>query len=232
MSDYNLAEKLSLACRILAAEGHWDLNLGHMSARIPGGDQIMMKSMGWGLEEVTPENLVTIDLSGQKISGSGSIHVEYPIHTEIYKGRSDVWAVIHTHPPFATALGTIDKPLLPISHDALIFTHGISIFSSTPKLITSEEQGQELARSLSDKAALLMQNHGVVVVGRSIEEACIRGVLLEKAAHMQYIASQFGGYNPISPPMAEEMWREKWSNFHLEHIWEYLIRKAKRTYPL
>ena len=232
MSNYILAEKLSLACRILAAEGHWDLNLGHMSAKIPGGDQIMMKSMGWGLEEVSPENLVTIDLSGQKIGGSGSVHVEYPIHTEIYKARSDVQAIIHTHPPFATVLGCTDKPLLPISHDALIFTHGISIFSLTPKLITAVEQGQELASSLSDKAALLIKNHGVVVVGRSIEEACVRGVLLEKAAYMQYIASQLGGCSPISPLMAEEMWREKWSNFHIDHIWEYLVRKVKKIYPL
>ena len=73
MTEYSLAEKLSFACRILVAEGHWDLDLGHMSARMPSGNQILMKSMGFGLEEVTPENLVTLDLSGRKISASSTI---------------------------------------------------------------------------------------------------------------------------------------------------------------
>jgi L-ribulose-5-phosphate 4-epimerase len=232
MPEYSLPEKLSFACRILAVEGHWDLDLGHMSARMPGKDQVLMKSMGLGLEEVTPENLVTIDLSGRKLSTSGSVHVEYPIHTEIYKAREDVGAVIHTHPPYATALASTGKPIVPMSHDALIFTKSLSVFTLTPELLTREDQGRELARSLSDGACLLIKNHGVVVVGKSVEEACIRAVLLEKAAHIQWIASQFKDSSPISPQMAEEMYKDKWSGFHVGHIWDYLVRKVSRTYPL
>jgi len=232
MPEYSLAEKLSFACRILATEGHWDLDLGHMSARMPSGNQILMKSMGLGLEEVTPENLVTLDLSGRKISAAGSVHVEYPIHTEIYKARQDVGAVIHTHPPYATAIGSTNRPIVPFSHDALIFTNRIAVFSLTPELLTTEKQGEDLARFLSDNAALLIKNHGVVVVGESVEEACVRAVLLEKAAHIQWIAARFGDSSPISPPMAEEMCGNKWSGFHVGHIWDYLVRKVSRIYPL
>lgn len=228
MPSFSLEEKLALACRILANEGHWDLDLGHVSARVPGEDLIIMKSMGWGLEEVTPENLVTIDLSGQKVGGHGSVHAEWPIHTEIYRARPDVGAVIHTHPPFATALGCTGKPLVPVSHDALVFTSGIPTFSLTPEMITTVSLGREVAQVLADKAALFLKNHGVVVVGPSVEEACVRAVLLEKAAHVQFIATVFGSFEPIASPMAEKMWKEKWSDFHLSHVWEYLVRKVRK----
>lgn len=218
-----LAELLAYSCRILAREGHGDLDLGHVSARI-GDDQVLMKASGLGLEEARPDNLVTINLKGQKLRGDHPVHVEYPIHTEIYRARPDVRSVIHTHPPYATVLGSSGQSLQPVSHDALAFTGNIGLFDATPELVTTEELGRQVAAALGDKRGLFIKNHGVVVVGRTVQDACVRAVLLEKAARMQCIAGGFGGAEPISPEVAEKMYREKWSDYHLGHIWNYLVR--------
>src|SRR3989304_1240917 len=105
MEDSELREQVAWACRILALHGHSDLTLGHVSAPRPVGDSYYLKSKGLGLEEVTPEDVVVLDLNGGRICGQGEVHLEAPLHTEVYRGRPDVGAVVPTPPPLTTALG-------------------------------------------------------------------------------------------------------------------------------
>src|SRR3990172_569455 len=97
----DLREAVAWACRILAYHGHGDLTLGHVSAR--DGDRVYMKRKGLGLEEITPADVLTLDLNGGRLRGEGAVHLEVPLHTEVYRARPDVGAVIHTHPIHTTA---------------------------------------------------------------------------------------------------------------------------------
>ena len=81
--DSGLRERVAWSCRILAMGGHGDYTLGHVSARAAGGEHILMKPNGLGLEEVAPGDLLALDLEGAKLSGAGPIHLEYVLHTEI-----------------------------------------------------------------------------------------------------------------------------------------------------
>jgi L-fuculose-phosphate aldolase len=100
MADQQLREQVAWACRILARQGHADFTLGHVSARKSDGT-ILMKRNGLGLDEITPADILTIDLDGRLVAGQGKVHLEYVIHTEVYKARPDVGSVVHTHPPYA-----------------------------------------------------------------------------------------------------------------------------------
>jgi len=100
--DQSLNEQIAWACRILAMGGHGDFTLGNVSAR--DGVRVLMKRNHIGLEEVEPEDVLTIDLDARKITGEGRVHLEAVLHTEVYKVRPDVGSVIHTHPPYTTAL--------------------------------------------------------------------------------------------------------------------------------
>ena len=187
----DLAARLALACNILGHEGQSDMILGHLSARPPGGDRVLMKPAGLGLEEVTAGDMIVIDLDGKKLDGERKRHSEYPIHTEIYRKRPDVACVVHTHPPFATALGATGATIRPVSHEGVLFA-GCPVFTETTLLIREPGQGRALARCLGEHKAVLMQNHGVVVVGASIEEATVNAILLEKAARIQLLAAGSG----------------------------------------
>lgn len=186
-----IAIKLALACNILAAEGHSDITLGHLSARLPGDGRVYMKPSGLGLEEVRVKDIIVIDLEGNILSGSRKRHSEYPIHTEIYRIRPDVNCVVHTHPAYATALGAASGTIRPVSHEGVLFNE-IPVFRDTTRLIRKPDQGRSVARCLGGHNALLMQNHGVVVVGTSIEQATVYAILLEKAARIQILAASYG----------------------------------------
>src|SRR5438034_3209686 len=93
----SLREQVAWACRILALEGYADLTLGHVSAR--GGDgSIWIKRKGVALDEVEPEDVVCVE------DTAADLHLETVLHTGVYQARPDVGAVVHGHPPYATAL--------------------------------------------------------------------------------------------------------------------------------
>lgn len=225
--DTVLAKKLALACNILAAGGHSDLTLGHVTARYPGQTYLHMKPAGLGLDEVMAEDIIVIDFEGNKLAGEGRRHSEYPIHTEIYKMYPQVNCVIHTHPFFATVLGSTGQSIKPVSHEGVLFAN-LPIFKETTELIRTPAQGQAVARCLNGHRALLLQNHGVVVVGTSIEEATVYALLLEKAAKVQVVASLLGGFDYSS---AEETGRKADQIYHAANIqafWDYWVRQLQR----
>lgn len=220
--------KVALACNILAAEGHTDTIYGHVSARIAGSEHVWMKPHTLGLEEVRPHDMLTIDLDGNKLAGELPRHSEFPIHTEIYRRRPDVQCVIHTHPPYATAFSAVDEPLRPVNHEGTLFAPMLPRFVQTTDLIVSPALGRAVAETLGAYNALLLKNHGIVVVGASVEEACVTAIVLEKAARMQLLARQYGAIEWTSDA---EALQKKARIYHAEAMrwmWAYFLRKVPR----
>lgn len=223
-------DKLIDAGRILEAEGLGDLTRGHVSVRVPGDPtHFFMKPHSFGFDEMTPENIVTCDLAGEKTGGGGRRHSEVYIHSEIFKARPDVMSVIHAHPTHAVALSVTGKPLLPVSQPASVFAGGLPYFTDTIDLIRSPAMGSAVARALGPHKAVLMRNHGVAVVGASLEESTILTILLENACQIQLLAAAAGGPGPMfedeSVPRLEHniTQPEQYTiNF------EYLRRRARR----
>jgi len=224
----NLKKKIALACRILYMEGLGDLNKGHISGRLPDENIIYMKPSGLGLEEIKPDDIIILDMEGNKLEGEYSPHSETPIHTEIYKIRSDVQSIVHLHPLISTALSSVQIEIKPLNQDSVFFFQGIPIFPS-PELITTKPQAQLLAQRLGESNALIIKNHGIVTVGESVEEACLNALFLEKALKLQLIASLFGKIEPIPEKTALKMYeRYRQNTKWMKDIWLYLARKLKR----
>ncbi len=218
---------LAVACNILAMEGHTDISLGHASAREPGAEAYWVKAAGFGLEEVTPDDMILVDLAGNRRAGDRPAHRELPIHAEIYRRRPDVNAVVHTHPPYATALAATAEVLRPVSHEGVLFP-SLPHFIQTTDLIITRDQGRALAESLGPHNAILLKNHGVVTVGGSIEEATLLGIFLEKAAMMQSLAASFGPFEWTDPQEAAEKRERIYHPRAMQNFWEYYRRKLER----
>jgi len=222
-----IRKKLALACRILYMEGLADFNLGHASSRVPDQENIFIKPGGLGLEEIKPEDLIVVDMGGNLLEGDHSPHGETPIHTEIYKMRKDVGSVVHVHPFFGTAFSAVRSEMKPLNQDGVLFPHGIPTLE-TPELITTRQQGQALAHILGKGNALFLRNHGIVTVGKRIEEACLNALFLERALRVTLIASGFGEAEAISEETALKMYAECQSPKRYDMIWNYLVRKLGR----
>ena len=229
MNIKEFKETLAYSCNILAQEGHWDNILGHVSVRIPKQDRILMKPHSFGLEEIRPQHIIVCNLDGKKIEGKYERHSEIFIHTEIFKARPDVNCVVHTHPPYAIAFGSLRQPLRPVSHEGSIFCEGLPLFDYTTALIRTPELGREVAKTLGSCRGVLMKNHGSTVVGDSIEVATLYAVFLEKAARIQLLATASGEPSWTSDEEAKVKFEQIYTPHRLGSMWDYFIRRAKKA---
>jgi ribulose-5-phosphate 4-epimerase/fuculose-1-phosphate aldolase len=208
MSDLaSLRERVAQSCRILGKLGLTKEPSGHVSARVPDQDRILIKARGpeeSGLRFVSAGDIVTVDFAGKKVEGGDGLDVpqEVFIHTWLYRTRPDVRCVIHVHPSTVVLFTICSKPLLPLygAYDPTslrllldgIPTYGRSITVSNEKL------GEEFARAMGDKQACLMRGHGITTAGGDVEEATLTAIKLNELATMNYRASLLG--NPESIP--------------------------------
>ena len=224
----SLREQVAWACRILALEGYADLTLGHVSGRAPGDDLVHIKRKGVALDEVDADDVIELDLRHDEVPLTPDMHLEAVLHTEVYKARPDVGAVVHGHPPFATAFAATGATLEMLTHDSVLFSDGVAVFEETPDLITEASQGQAVAEALGDLRALVLRNHGVLVVGKSVPWAVLTALTLERAIRLQSIAGTLGTLRPIAPDRAREMVADKYQDRFVDEYWSAWTRRLER----
>lgn len=222
-----LCAEVSLGCRVLALAGQSDLAWGHVSARDPESRGAWLKGSGLGFEEVTAEDVVLVGQDGVRLEGTGGVHLEYPIHTEVLAARPDVGAVVHTHAEAAVTFGATGMELRPIGHEGTLFTPpAIARYTKTADLIRTPEMGASLAESLGDRNAILIVNHGIVTVGPDVRTAVLTAVFLEKACRMQLQAAATGHDLTWSPDEEALAKRERvYGERQLDRAWEYMLRR-------
>jgi len=230
MTYDDIKQKLILAGKILVAEGQDDFTRGHISVRLPDDPlRFFMKPHSVGLDELTMENILTIDLDGKVVAGTSRRHSEVYIHSEIFKAREDVQSVIHTHPPYSVALSASGRPLKCYSQPSARFFEALGVYSDTVALIRTPATGKGVATALGPHRAVLLKNHGVAVVGASVEEAVINVIMLETAAKVQMIAEAAGDPGPEFPRTDIEKLKQEISQPEQFVVnFNYLARRVAR----
>lgn len=225
----DIRAQVAWACRILADEGYRDLTLGHVSARDPERpDRMWIKRRGVSLVEVSPADVIEFGIDSDPQTASEEMHLEAVLHTAVYRRREDVGAVVHGHPPFATAFAATDADLLHLTHDAVMFDRGLAVFDGTPGLITEPAQGTAVAEALGENVAVLLRNHGVLVAHRNIPWLVLAAVTLERAVMLQSVASTLGAPRPITAEQVAELHRHKYNDGLVDEYWQAWIRDMTR----
>jgi ribulose-5-phosphate 4-epimerase/fuculose-1-phosphate aldolase len=184
------------ACYRLAA--HFGLNEGidnHLTLMVPGhGDRFLLAPFGLHWSEVRASDFMVIDFEGRILSGRGPVEdTALYIHLPVHRLAPQARCVLHTHMPYATALCMLEDPRLEMAgQSALGFYDEISYAADYNGLAFDATEGERLARALGTKSVLMMQNHGVLVVGGSVPQAFERLYFLERAAQAQVLALSTG----------------------------------------
>ncbi len=197
-TDATLRDDLAAANRILVAQSVLDA-YGHVSARLaPGSDEFLL-SRSLAPASVTTSDLLVHDLDGE-VPGDHRLYLERFIHSEIYRLRPDVMAIVHSHSPSVVPFSVVDVPLRPVMHVAgFLAERPTPVFEisdyagdGSDLLITSPSLGEALAKTLGDGSVALMRGHGSVAVGASVPEAVYRAVYTELNARYQAQALALG----------------------------------------
>ena len=224
-----IVSDLVAANRILAMENILDA-MGHVSVRHPSRRDRFLLARSMPPELVTAADILELDFDGNPVDKSGrASYLERFIHSEIYKARRDVNAIVHCHTPSLIPFADSDVPLRAMYHMAAFIGNGVPIFDirrsfgMTDMLVSDTQLGRSLAQTLGSHPALLMRGHGAVVVANSIPNAVARAVYLGVNARIQEEAVSLGGHlTYVSPEEAHlrmadpneytrawEMWKAK-----------------------
>lgn len=191
-----LKEKMSTACAILK----WELaNMwGHVSVRQPDASGFLLMPLRQPLDPTIPaDDLLEYDLKGNFLSGRRDPIDEIFFYSCPYGAREDVGAVIHCHPEMTLALAAVGKRIRPIHASSARFARGVPITDFLYGFW--REHGEQALKAMSDGCAVIIRGHGAIVTGKTIEEACINMVQLERTAKMILLGAAFGKARPLSP---------------------------------
>ena len=189
-SIFEMKETLITACHILDREGVMD-ELGHFSVRCPEKDGVLINgkvSPG----QATTDDIVLLDLEGNKLAGDLEAASESPLHLAVYQRRPDVMAITHTHSSMIVTLSIAGATLRTVDNQgASVIGAEAPVFEGYG-LVNSFELGYAVAGVLGSHKMCVLKSHGSIVVGGSIEEVCVLTLWAEKAARRQYQAMLLG----------------------------------------
>jgi L-ribulose-5-phosphate 4-epimerase len=164
---------------------------GNVSARDPETGHVVIKPSGVRYEKLRPEHMVIVDLEGNRIEGDLKASSDTDSHLYIYRHRPDVYGVVHTHSPYATAFAAIGKPI-PVYLTAHADEFGGPIPCGGFALIGGEDIGRIVVESIGDSMAVLLKQHGVFTIGPTAEAAVKAAVMVEDVARSVWYALQIG----------------------------------------
>ncbi len=170
---------------------------GNVSVRVPGAAQVAVTPSGRDYRGLGPEDVVIVDMAGNKVAGTLTPSSELPLHLAIYAARPDIGAVVHTHSIFASACAAARRALPPVIED-LVQVAGGTIEVAGYALPGTAELAANAVAALGDRQAVLLANHGAVGCGRTADEALLACELVEKGAQIYLYANLMGGAHVLS----------------------------------
>jgi L-fuculose-phosphate aldolase len=216
-----LMQGLVDAIRMLARADIID-HSGHGSLR-RDGESFYINSAASTRNALTIDDLVAIDLDGNLVEGSARPPLEFHIHSEIYRLRPDVHAVVHTHPRWSTLLTMVGaKYRVVCAQGALL---GDIPQLDTPMSVSTRARGEHVAAALGDGPAVLLKSHGAVVVGSDIVECFALAAYLEENASRQYMAMQIGDPYVFSDVERQDFRGRLWTPALFRKTWDHYHSK-------
>lgn len=235
LTERELRVELAAAYRLIALHGMDDTIYTHITARLPGpAHHFLINPYGLAFDEVTASSLVKIDLEGRKVEDS-PWPVNPPgfvIHSAVHAARPDVCCVVHTHTLAGMAVASTEQGLLPLSQFALEF-HDRLAYHDYEGIATDLSERERLVRDLGTRNAMILRNHGLLTVGRTVAEAFYFMYYLEQSCRVQVAAQSTGDrLRVVGPNLAEHTARQyDVGSGKGERLWQAMLRKLDRVDP-
>ena len=197
-------QKLALACRMLAAEGHGSGLAGQLTARGPTPGSYWTMRFGLGQEEICASNLLLVDDDLNVLQGDGMPNPSNRFHLWVYRARPAVNCIVHTHPPHVSALSMTGQSLKAAHMDTSMFYEDCAHLAEWPGVPIGDEEGRIISEALGGNRSILLAHHGLLTACGGIEEATVLALFMERAARLQLLAGGASAMRDLPPEVARE----------------------------
>ena len=224
--NWSLRQKLALTARILAFGEHDSGIAGQITARGKKPGTMWTACFGLGFDEICAKDFLLVDNDLNVLEGAGIPNPSNRFHLWIYRKRPDVTSIVHTHPPFTSALSMLGVPLL-ISHmDTTMFYEDCAWLKEWPGPPIGDEEGDLISKALGKKRSILLAHHGQLCAGETIEQAAILAFHFERAAAMQLRAMSAGSIKPLPKSAGRAAHDYRLKSEPLNATFDYYARQA------
>ncbi|WP_445362864.1 class II aldolase/adducin family protein [Microbulbifer sp. ANSA003] len=196
--------KLTAAFRLFGKFGFDEGVAGHITVRDPEyDDHFWVNPMGVSFKQMMMSQLLLVNHQGEVVEGDGYLNgAAFTIHSHIHKTRPDVVAAAHAHSLYGKSWSTLGRLLDPITQDACAFYRDHGLLDTFSGVVLEMGEGAALAKALGNHKALILQNHGLLTVGKSVDEAAWWYITMEKSCQAQLLAEAAGQPILIDPEVA------------------------------
>jgi ribulose-5-phosphate 4-epimerase/fuculose-1-phosphate aldolase len=197
-------QKLAAAFRLFGKFGFDEGVAGHITVRDPERlDHFWVNPFGVSFKQIKVSDLILVNHDGDIVEGKGLLNAAaFAIHSQIHKHLPHVTAAAHSHSVYGKAWASLGRPLDPITQDSCAFFEDHVVFNEFNGVVLDVEEGERIATMLGKKKAAILQNHGLLTVGNTVEEAAWWYITMERTCQAQLMAEAAGKPILISDEVA------------------------------
>ncbi len=187
-------QRLAAAFRLFARFGFDEGVAGHITARDPERpDHFWVNPFGMDFSQIRASDLILVNHEGEVVEGGNPVNrAAFAIHSSVHTARPDVVAAAHAHSMYGKAWSSLGRPLSPITQDACAFYEDHGLFNDFTGVVYDPAEGQRIATALGSAKAVILRNHGLLTVGRTVDEAAWWFITMERSCHAQLLAEAAG----------------------------------------
>ena len=187
-------ERLAAAFRLFSRFGFDEGVAGHITARDPElTDHFWVNPFGMHFGQIRVSDLILINHHGEVVEGDHEVNrAAFAIHSQVHQARPDAVAAAHAHSLYGKTWSTLGRLLDPLTQDACAFYEDHDLFGDFTGVVYEPAEGARIAQTLGDKKALILQNHGLLTVGRTVDEAAWWFITMERSCQAQLLAEAAG----------------------------------------
>jgi ribulose-5-phosphate 4-epimerase/fuculose-1-phosphate aldolase len=197
-------QRLAAAFRIFGHFGFDEGTAGHITARDPERtDHFWVNPLGMNFKQIRVRDLLLVNDRGEVVEGTWPVNqAAFVIHSQIHAARPDVVSAAHSHSVYGKAWSSLRRPLDPLTQDACAFHEDHVVFEDYTGAVLDVEEGKRIANALGECKAAILANHGLLTVGRTVDEAAWWFVTMERTCQTQLAAEAAGTPVLIDPDVA------------------------------
>ena len=197
-------KKLTAALRVFGKFGFDEGVAGHFTARDPEHeDKFWVNPFGKSFKQMKMSDLILVDHEGSIVQGSGLLNrAAFAIHSQIHKNLPHVTAAAHTHSLYGKTWSSLGRLLDPLTQDSCAFFEDHVLFDDFTGVVNDTSEGERIAKALGTKKAAILQNHGLLTAGKTIDEVAWWYITMERTCQAQLMAEAVGNPVKIRPDVA------------------------------